>query len=79
VNKEREQVIIAALQANGINKPCPRCGNSAFQLLGEALIGLNEDPENDNSARPHRDLPSWLHPGVGLGVLAGWQQDHPYG
>jgi uncharacterized Zn finger protein len=44
VDKERQEEIIRVLQAKGVDKPCPRCGNEKFELIGETGIQLSENP-----------------------------------
>jgi uncharacterized Zn finger protein len=44
MDKERQEEIIRVLQAKGVDKPCPRCGNEKFELIGETGIPLNERP-----------------------------------
>ena len=40
----RRKEIVAALNAKGVRNPCPRCGHKQFELVGQGLIGLNDDP-----------------------------------
>ena len=44
MDKERQEKIIQVLKSKGVDKPCPRCGNEKFELIGEAGIPLNERP-----------------------------------
>ncbi len=44
MDKERQEEIIRVLRAKGVDKPCPRCGNEKFELIGETGIQLSENP-----------------------------------
>jgi uncharacterized Zn finger protein len=44
MDKERQEEIIRVLQAKGVDKPCPRCGNEKFEVVGETGIQLNDQP-----------------------------------
>ncbi len=44
MDKERQQEIIRVLEAKNVNKPCPRCGNDKFELIGESGVQLQENP-----------------------------------
>lgn len=41
---DRKQEIIKALTEKGVNKPCPRCGNAQFEVVGESIVTLQETP-----------------------------------
>ncbi len=43
-HEDRTKAIIAALTAHGANKPCPRCAYLQFDLVGEAVIPLQQVP-----------------------------------
>lgn len=36
--------VVNALQAKGVNRPCPRCGTAKFSVVGETQITLQENP-----------------------------------
>lgn len=36
--------IIKVLQERGVKQPCARCGTSNFEVVGETMIPLNDDP-----------------------------------
>jgi ribosomal protein S27AE len=40
----RQREIIAALNSHAVRQPCPRCANMQFDLIGEAVIPLQETP-----------------------------------
>lgn len=42
MEKERAEQIIAALQRKGVDLPCPRCGHTAFDVVGEPDLLLKE-------------------------------------
>ena len=44
MDKARQEEIIRVLKAKGVDKPCPRCGNDKFELIGETGVPLHEDP-----------------------------------
>ena len=44
MDKERQEEIIQVLQEKGVDKPCPRCGNEKFELIGETGIQLSDNP-----------------------------------
>lgn len=44
MEQNRLNDIIKALQDREVNKPCARCGKSAFDVVGETMIPLNDDP-----------------------------------
>ncbi len=44
MDKQRQDEIIRVLQAKGVDKPCPRCGNEKFEVVGETGIPLNDHP-----------------------------------
>lgn len=44
MDQQRRDQLVTALQAKGVNRPCPRCGNSRFELVGESVIAINETP-----------------------------------
>ena len=44
MDKERQEEVIRVLQAKGVDKPCPRCGNEKFELIGETGIQMQEHP-----------------------------------
>ena len=44
MEQKRLEQIVQALTAKGVNKPCPRCGNPKFSVVGETNIPLQEDP-----------------------------------
>jgi hypothetical protein len=57
--------IIKALKRVGANAPCPRCGNTKFELLGEydymlANQGSNGSPPPGNHQAPSLMVPSVL-------------------
>ena len=41
MEKQRQEEIIRQLTAKGAIKPCPRCENPQFELVGETSIELN--------------------------------------
>lgn len=41
---ERQRRIINALNMKGVNRPCPRCGNPNFEVVGESVVSLQESP-----------------------------------
>jgi hypothetical protein len=45
VDKARQEEIIRVLKAKGVEKPCPRCGNEKFEIIGETGVQLQEDPK----------------------------------
>jgi hypothetical protein len=42
MDKARQEEIIKALESKNANKPCPRCPNLEFEILGEGKIDLYE-------------------------------------
>lgn len=42
-SKER---IIKALKDKGVNLPCPRCATLRFEVVGQTVLYLNDDPLN---------------------------------
>ena len=44
MEKQRQEEIIRVLKAKGVDKPCPRCGNDKFELIGETGVQLSENP-----------------------------------
>ncbi len=44
MENERVQLIIQALTGKGVKMPCPRCGQSRFEVVGEAIVPINETP-----------------------------------
>lgn len=44
MEKNRQDEIIEALTAKGVNRPCPRCGEPRFEIVGEAVVPLNDKP-----------------------------------
>ena len=42
--KRRGAEAIKVLQEKGARGNCPRCGNSAFDLIGESFISIQENP-----------------------------------
>lgn len=44
LERERGQKLIQALRDKGVDRPCPRCGTTRFDVVGEALVALNDDP-----------------------------------
>lgn len=43
MTEDQAKKIIAALEAKGASKPCARCGNENFEILGAMPFPLNED------------------------------------
>jgi len=41
MDKERQEEIIKLLTSKGVVKPCPRCSNPQFELVGETSVQLN--------------------------------------
>jgi len=46
VDKSRNDQIIKALESKGASLPCPRCGQSKFEIVGETFIALQKDPSS---------------------------------
>jgi uncharacterized Zn finger protein len=44
MDQNRLNELVKALTAKGVNKPCPRCGNIKFSVVGETNIPLQDDP-----------------------------------
>ena len=44
MDDSRKKELIAALQAKGVRLPCPRCGQINFELIGESIIPINDNP-----------------------------------
>lgn len=44
MDQKRLNELVIALTAKGVSRPCPRCGNSKFSIIGETNIPLQEDP-----------------------------------
>jgi len=44
MDQKRLDELVIALTAKGVNRPCPRCGNNKFSVVGETNIPLQEDP-----------------------------------
>jgi uncharacterized Zn finger protein len=44
MDQSRRNELIRALTAKGVNRPCPRCGNAKFSVVGETNIPLQDDP-----------------------------------
>jgi hypothetical protein len=40
MDKERQEEVIKLLTSKGAIKPCPRCENPQFELIGEANVSL---------------------------------------
>lgn len=43
MDKERQEEVIKLLTAKGVTKPCPRCGNEKFELIGGTGVQLQEN------------------------------------
>ena len=60
MDKQRQEEIIKLLTAKGAIKPCPRCDNPQFELVGETAIELNMGSQ-----------PFWTsHPKMPIVILA---------
>lgn len=44
MDEQRQREAIEALTTKGVKQPCPRCGNDRFEVVGEAMIALSEEP-----------------------------------
>lgn len=44
MDQKRLNELVAALTTKGVDRPCPRCGNSKFSVVGETNISLQDDP-----------------------------------
>lgn len=44
MEQKRLDEIVRALTEKGVNRPCPRCGQAKFSVVGETLIPIQEDP-----------------------------------
>jgi ribosomal protein S27AE len=44
MEQKRLDQIVQALTEKGVNRPCSRCGNAKFSIVGETLIPLQDDP-----------------------------------
>ena len=44
MEKSRQDEVIKALTEKGVNQPCPRCGNSNFEVVGESVVPINDKP-----------------------------------
>ena len=44
MDKARFEKLAAALNREGATRPCPRCGNNEFQIVGETFLNLQQDP-----------------------------------
>jgi len=40
MDRARQEQIIKALEAKNANKPCPRCPNLEFEVIGESMIPI---------------------------------------
>jgi len=44
MDQTRFQLLANALEQKGASLPCPRCGGNKFQIVGESIISIQEDP-----------------------------------
>jgi len=44
MNVAHKEKIIEALQSKGVNKPCPRCSSYNFEVVGQTILPLNDNP-----------------------------------
>lgn len=44
MDTDRQNEAIQALRSKGVSQPCPRCRNDRFEVVGEAVVPLNEEP-----------------------------------
>ena len=59
MEKARQEQAIIALKEKGATQPCPRCRNLEFEVIGDAMVLINEN-RNDVPAIGVRPV----HPGV---------------
>lgn len=52
MDRQRSDQLIQALRDKGVNRPCPRCLATRFDVVGEAVISINEDPGMMNTGGP---------------------------
>lgn len=46
MEQARLDQVVKALQGKGVNRPCSRCGQSKFSVVGETQIMLQENPNS---------------------------------
>lgn len=44
MDQARQELAIKALTEKRVDKPCPRCGNQKFSVIGETFIPLQDNP-----------------------------------
>jgi uncharacterized Zn finger protein len=44
MDQDRRNKIIAALESRNANMPCSRCGHKQFEIVGETILPLQNDP-----------------------------------
>jgi len=52
MDQENKKKIAVALHQKGVKLPCPRCSSSNFEVVGQTLLSLNEDPNVFNVGGP---------------------------
>ncbi len=46
MNQSYKEKIAAKLYEKGVNQPCPRCASFNFEVVGQTLLALAENPQN---------------------------------
>ena len=44
MDQEKKEKLVQALRKKGVKLPCPRCGSSNFEVVGQSVIPLNDNP-----------------------------------
>lgn len=84
MNEAKLNQIIQALQSKGVEKPCARCGQIKFSVIGETNIPLQDDPNTFTIGGP--SVPTILvgcdncgnitqHASFALGLMMGSNND----
>lgn len=48
MDDDKKNKIAQALSKKGVKLPCPRCGGINFEIVGQTLLALNENPNTYN-------------------------------
>lgn len=46
MDNERKTKIAKALRDKGVKLPCPRCASINFEVVGQTILPLNDNPNN---------------------------------
>ncbi len=52
MEQEKKEKIAVALRDKGVKLPCPRCASANFEVVGQTLLPLNENPNVVNLGGP---------------------------